>query len=270
MINYLADRIFLYAENPMRFNMEEFVKEIGETLINEFYLNQYVKSIELLNSSASSKTAKGSYNEDDKVIKIYKAGMDNSLNNTNKKVPNLTDYERDMYRAILYVKTLIHELQHALQTKKVDGNAKSNPIEKLILDLVQKDKGFTKFCLYDCHPTETMAEITAFRTTKKIVDKLEEKADIPLLACYIKRAAALEEFYSYHEYDLPGPTECFFEFYDKEALATLKKELKKTEINLEDRVYYGIGITEEEYQEMVYKYGEYDEQFKKLQQNTKV
>ena len=59
-------------------------------------------------------------------------------------------------------------------------------------------------------------------------------------------------------------------FYDKEALATLKKELKKTEINLEDRVYYGIGITEEEYQEMVYTYGDYDEQFKKLQQNTKV
>lgn len=264
IINTLADNILFNVENFEEVNLEFFVKNISDIIIDALNLRGYVSDVKLEDSYAENPSSRGVFDGEGNV-RVFRAGIEQALNDTLQNISGLSEYEIKLYRCLLYTKTIIHELEHVNQKKSLIEDKENSLFETLITRLCESNKRpVAYYCMYDSYPAERLAELKAFRTATRIIECLETKCDITLLSCYFKKQAILEEFYNYYKYGPSGSTECYFDFWDRKALSVLKAEKEKKELKLEDRVLYGLEISRGEYEGMVLQYAELDEELKKL------
>lgn len=264
IINYINE----YLSNKDNINFEEFLNRLIIDIVNEMKLNDYINEIKILEVYEENPSSKGAYDQN-KNLSIFKRGIEDVVDETFNETTYLNQYEKEICRLLLYIKTILHELEHVKQTMLVDIDKEENDFETS-LTLATQDGGnnnsFGYACLYDIYPTERLAELNAYRRISFIVESLKEKYDIEKLFYYIKSKALLEEFYDYYQCGLEGPTKYYYDFVDKDAYLRLKERAGKKELSLYDKTLYGFEITEEEYKSLVMDYAYYFEETKKFGQ----
>jgi len=266
IIQNISYKICDYVENLDNINFDLFLHNIISYMINEMNLQNYVSNVVILDSYDENPSSKGCYDTDNRVC-IFKRGVENITNQLLEEAPYLSDLEITICKLILYIKTAIHEIQHAKQKKMLDEDTENHFFETMITRLSERGKSinsFGYFCSYNIYPTERLADITANRNIEKVLDALSKIYDIEKLACLIKRTTTKEEFYQYYEYGLSGPTIHYFSVFNKDSYSDLEKKIESSNITMEDRVLYGFEITRKEYEELVTKYAEYDDKTTKF------
>lgn len=273
IIKYIAERIYSYINNNEN-NLELFIENLGNDLIQMFGLNHYIKEIKVLevydrnNSSRGLTDSKGN-------ICIFKKGLENSLKEMleGEELSGLSMHEKELCKVFWYLKTLLHEFRHENEKKLIiEDNADS--FETAIIKICNKERNKDNFfytMLYNIYPTERIAEIYSLRTIIKILEHLETKIDMELLACFLKKEALREEFHSYYEHGLVGPTNVYFEFWNSENISQFQKLKENGEkLKLEERVLYGLEISRKEYESMLLKFGELEDKLKLIATKRKV
>ena len=266
LLKTVSESILSYIDNIETIDIDMFVKNICNAIIVEMNLQDEVCDVRVLDCYDKNPPCNGLLDADNNLF-VFRDGVNRYLHEELETVSSLSDYEINLYRCILYVKTILHEFEHIKQ-RKLLKNADKN-LDALIVNLCSKHDGAAYFCMYDCYPTERLADINALRAVVKIIEYLEAKIDIELLGSYIKKKTILEEFYNYYKYGLMGPTEMYFDFWNKDDYERLKDEKRRREMNLEERVLYGLEISRGEYELLVMRYAGYDEEIKILTANKK-
>lgn len=268
LLEILANKV-LESENK-DVDIELFIRDICNTIIESLDLKEYVKDVQIQDSSSVNSKARGSI-DNDGIMTIYKNGIEQDFADIIKKSSGLSEYEIKLYKFIHLLKTIIHELEHANQRKLVKEDKEESSIETFFINKSNsKDNPVFRFCLYQSLPTENMAELKANRSITKIVEFLELKVDIPLLSSYIKRQAMLEEFYNYYEYGLGGVASLFFKFFGDNIVEEINEKYNPQNLDLHDRLLYGLEISEDEYKQLVLKYAEYDKYIKSMTNQRKI
>lgn len=270
LIVKISNTILSHLENYKDINLVLLVKNISNIIIDKFNLKDYVKDIEILEVYDKNNHTRGLQDKENNIY-IFKEPIEKNLEKVLSEVPILSTYEINLYRYLLYIKTVIHELEHTKQKKILKDNCENDSLESLIIKLCNTNninKNVYYYCLYETHPTERLAEIKALRTITKITEYIEVKSNTELLSYCIQKQSLLEEFYNYYNYGLIeseyGPTEIFFKHIDNNALSILKNKINKKNLNLEERLLFGLKISEKEYEDTVLKYRDYDEKIKEL------
>lgn len=266
LITNISDSIFNYIENSEDINLDDFIKNMSNNIIDKLDLRQYVGDIKILEVYDKNISSRGLLDNENNVC-VFKQGIESDLNERLEQVPGLSEHEIKLYRCLLYTKTVLHELEHAKQKKLLAEDIENTMVETLITrlcDSKRRNDNVGYYCLYDAYPTERLAEVQALRTITKVTERLENKSDIELVAACIKKQAVFEEFYNYYNYGLSGPTEQYFSLLDSSSFSILKNEKEKREFSLEDRTLYGVEISRKEYEGMVMKYAAFDEKIKEL------
>lgn len=274
LIINICNIILSSIEKTEDFDLELMIKNIMDMVTEEQGLQRYIGDVKFLEKNAEKPLSKGMTEENGDII-LFRKGVDEAFEEVLQIIPNFSDIEVVLCKVLLYVKTLLHELEHINQNRLLTEDSENVSFETIITRLCLKEKinsdvGLaTYMCLYASYPTERLAELHALRSTVQLVEHLETQLNIPLLACYMKKHVVFEEFYNYYHYGLSGSTEKFFGFLNPESLGVLKAEQSKKTFSLEDRLLYGLAITYEEYEQTVMEYAKLDEEIRQLTTPTK-
>lgn len=176
---------------------ESFIAEVIEIVVDALGLNEYVRDYKIINKpwDGSDKINAAKYNYISKEITLYlQTALEFYRHNSNKY--RLDTWEKIAFIYDCVIQTLLHELEHANQVKKIDFEAKD--LEKVIL-------GYTNIPILICKRFYDLIE-QGF-SGKKINDLIAEKD-------YISR-----EYYNYNT------KERLAEYYSHKTMATILKEL---------------------------------------------
>ena len=266
LITSIVQSIFNYSENIDEIELDIFIKNISNSIIEILDLKKYVQDVKVLEVYDKNPASRGLIDKEKNVC-IFKNGIEDTLEELLQEAPGLNEYEIKLYRCLLYIKTLLHELGHAKQEKLLEEDGENNFLETLIVRLCKskkRDHNFGYFCLYDFYPAERLAEIQALEILIKVINCLNSKMDMELLSLCIQKQLVFEWFCNYYRCGLIGSTEKYFEFLDSESLSILKSEKEKRKLSLEDRVLYGLEISRKEYEGMLIQYEALDEKINEL------
>ncbi len=246
-----------YNENN---NLEALLQKIYKIAKQELGIKDYTKQLKILKERKDNEKTRGCLDKDGNVI-IYKKGIKLDIDEILEELPYLNEDEKNMLIVVEYIKTLLHELEHVRQNKLKKEN--NNDIETTILKLSNTNKNdLSKIaykCLYETHPQERLAEYQA----KKTVIKILEDLGYDNIALKLKSEYIYEKFIHYYNYGLIGPTNNHFKLFLKEKeKEQFNKSKKESNLNLEDRLKYGLEITEEEYVSTVMEYKEVTDELK--------
>lgn len=270
-MNNILDLLIDYSKNGKLIDLV-FLRKVKEIMIKENSLENYIGIISLAPNLSETyiKGCRGYYNFATKDLVICEFGIKESLQIAKGKSKNrISKYEEFLFANVIELQAILHEFEHANQIRKIDL---SNDFEGLLLnasccfdlkfgnDILRDNpdeqlfyKNFNKKN-YIFMPSERLAEnyssLQVYDLLKPIFKDIHpgiEREMNRLVEHYIMRG--------YDENNLE-PTErylfdyeCFLfpesnpflnvEFYD--ALA-LEKEKP-----LMDRLFFGLGITEDEF-----------------------
>ena len=271
LIKFVSARISFYIENCESISLETFIKNLINDIISVLDLQDYVRCVNFLEVYDKNPSSRGVVDKEGNVC-IFREGIKKNLEEVLEDIPNLSDLEVNMCICLLYVKTILHELEHIKQQKLLIVDKENKSIETLITRLCESQKEKNDFiyrACYDYYPTERLAELNALRTMTKVIDHLKEKFDIEMLACYLKKEAIREEFHEYIGTEFDGPTKDFFKNWFEEGYIILEKEIDIKKIKLEDRLLYGLNISQEECIDMLKRFGELEERLGELSSEGK-
>ncbi len=247
-----------------------FVQQITKMMVDMHQLNKFVLDVQLADVYLDSRSTRGMLDQHG-CLQIFRQGIEATLSDELTKVPNLSEWEIKLFKYLIYTKTIIHELEHVKQKKILNEDLHNQEIETIIYRMCDEANDSVLYnSFHDVYPTERMADLVAYRLLKNIVECLEMKMDIKMLACFIKRRAIFEEFISYYNsHSMEGATKTFCKLFGDKYLPDLERALSNTNLSLEDRIFYGLEITWDEYKQVVMQYGELDEELKSLNANIK-
>lgn len=188
---------------------KEIDNDFAETVVNiatrYLELEYYVRSIDIVNapSNYSNRTPSGVYSRDSKMIRFYLQATVDFWKNISYKI-YANDIEKKLLVYLTIIKNLLHEVEHANQSKKVD--ASTNDIETYLLKLsiMPTEASISKLCesiffkdsglsedrminaynfiksllymrLYQFAPEERLAEYYAYNAIFHILDLLNIK-----------------------------------------------------------------------------------------------
>lgn len=257
---------------------KKFVEQIIILFVNEKKLEDYVKNYKF--EKNPTKDCLSGYNFSDKTIFVnIKKEINHSLSRIKNEKLNNTNFERILKVNIHVVNAVIHELTHAYQYKKcLTGNS---DLEKRLLELALErnlyvirlngkvdtvsdnmcnylsmlDDVRNDECYYTSLPSERMANLAALKMEKDLVKGLSNSSNI--LNYYDLRYLKGQQL----GYGEVAPTTFVmtinnilkkefnlkYESVNFEENEKLCRELsKKYNCSLDDKLYYGFPITEEE------------------------
>jgi len=223
MIN-ISNIIYAYLENFNTDNLDVFIKNMVNNIVQKLSLQDYIGHVHILEVYDKEPATKGMLDNEGNIC-VFREGIEKKLSAVLEELPGLSEYEINLCRCLLYVKTIIHELEHVNQKKLLTEDSENSTLETLIIRLCDAERskdGFFYYCLYASYPTERLAELKAFRIITKVIESLEAKFDIEMLSFYMKKQAILEEFHNYWEYGLTGPTEHYFSVWNNEGFSVLQ------------------------------------------------
>lgn len=266
----------------------DILKSIIEQLISYYDLNDYVKSIDIVElylTNGNNITAM-QYNPKTRRILIYKNNLYELVNVMYGA--SIFDKSQAFFFINLYIlHVAIHELKHAEQYKKsLEKTSNGSEILDLCFNInsifskrynelissgseSEDIEHFAKQCelvtkeYYEYAPHERMAEIDSYSYIIKLSSEIRSK--MPEVLRYFKSMLASKEMDGYriskNIYFPPTLTYFIglgllnelekFDFYDSDFITCLEKSKKK--YNLDDRIYLGLPIDNNEYDEKMKK-----------------
>lgn len=174
------------------------------------------------------------------------------VNNIEKNLIIKNDFEKNMYKNLLILQILLHEIEHANQEKNFYSE---NNLETFILRLsnfVKYDDG-----LYDINPEERFAEIKSYQEIILMVDNIKTKFEILFQLLQTDKLQRQLKGYSYYQPIINSPLTTYFKQSKKENLLNAfdwySDNYENTlncvtlNYNLNERLFYGFPISKIEY-----------------------
>jgi hypothetical protein len=254
-----------------------FIDRILNTAIESKGLENYISNYEYNVSDIIKKAA--DYNGETKRIVIYGRSMIDFFESQSEYTNTFTEEERLLYMNTVLTQTLLHEVEHANQNKKIntEDNLEAqilrlckikdvSKIQRLVeqgeiteddgkkyLETKQKEYITTYHKLYDYAPHERLAEI---KSHQEIIDALGyiDRYSIVTRSQEIDKLGNVLRGYD----DTFSPTITYlnaqgrnkdlkqFDWYSDDEEEAIK--LSKERYSLKDRMEYGLPVDNQEYQ----------------------
>lgn len=263
-----------YSRNK-KYADHDFIMRVIELFKEHYSLSDYLENVIFKNDTEDTETLVA-YRRSVRCISIYYPNIINYINQIDGNFSYFDEEERFFYQNLNIVKFLLHDLEHALQTRKVDGSKNDIEAKLLMASFYESNEKYQKPMLsfgmwdyidkvtmlydklYSRNPAERMAEINSLKTLKKLIVPLKD--EMPVLFQFESDCLINEMISGYSENKLKCPTEIFLTESAKEMtdfipellldndhlLELLKNECPK--LNLEDRLLYGLPVTPQEYE----------------------
>lgn len=268
----LANTIYDYSINK-RYIDKELIEKLLKKLIDKFDIKDYVRKYRII--SIEENNARAVYRIENRCIDIDIFNTINTiLNRINKEDIRSTDVTKYLKVNLDILHVIIHELVHATQYKRC--LEKENDLEKNILELTLKgnidilnnkyiSKEMTKYyniqhdillnpVCYKTKPCERMADMKGLEYVRNIsklynLDDVEAYFEIKYLMSKIRGYSDISptSYVIYineslkAELGLPHEETDYYKIEDM-----YKKESKRRNLSLDDRLYFGLPIDEDE------------------------
>ena len=243
---------------------DEYIERIVAIVVKYRKLERYVKGIEYVKLSSLFKDniTLGSYitqtnkiDIDLNAVKAYIDIYDDLFHQYSKK-------EKQIFKGILIMQKVLHELEHANQKKLTkDKNYKNSTEVKLLSYAFLADKDREKYIeFYDFNPVERMAEDNSFIICLNIINQKNDELNKVLLYMMKHRLDILSHAYKKMSDYNYCPTELYlksncldqvwkdFNFYNSNS--KLLRENVMNKYNLNQRLHLGLYLTEKEYKKL--------------------
>lgn len=222
------------------------IYRIIEFIIIDKQLNDYISNIEIHRIGSN---ILASYSINKKEIFLFENVLKKMIVDINSEILVLDDFEKILYINLRIIQVIFHEVEHAIQQKYINAdNFDSNIIGDSQInscDVIYDDK------LYECAPAERFAEIKSILEIsslllyiKSTVNNLVELFDFEILKRNIRG-------YHYNGRMVSSPLKTYFTMIDK--IFILSKYDFSVFKELDDRFYYGLDISDDEYCETAMK-----------------
>lgn len=259
--NKLVEEIFCLITNYMNKGKDidiEFLRIVVSIFIYYKQVNDYVNNVKINNKSKLL----GSYSHVDKDISINLVKILKDINTY--KIFNQD--EKNFYKYLKVVKTLLHELEHANQNKlKIMNNSLEGKIlikadtlcDKLFFDYmsINKTLSFKRILLinkidnyykkyrkyYEFSPNERLAFLKADVTSLKLLEKFEYS----MVHDYEEFKYNSDRINPYITHD--NPTKYYIEKVNKKYDGWNEIESLCNNLSFEDRLLLGLEISIDEY-----------------------
>lgn len=222
---------------------EDFLREIFNRVVELQGTYEYVCNGFEYGGKAPFFLAAGGYNKIEKKIQFFDMIIGLTRNEVHNDMNIKTDDRAIFATNILMVNTLLHELEHVNQEKK---KATEENFETYLLNSEEGNTETTE--TYDYIPSERFAENIALQQTKTILDNmsviepdiydyLEQRRNYWIIKGYVDEANQCMVYPIKRYMNKHGKV--FGEMSLDEAIATYPE--------LEDRLFLGLPISDEEY-----------------------
>ena len=241
---------------------EDFIYKLGEILVNNLDLSDYVKDIQIINLNGKDL---GQYIRSRKIVTYDLASVIHLLNSVTNL--NLSYDSRILYYYVSILEFLAHEIEHANQYKKANFNdvnlenrilANSlmfkgaysnvlfyNEVVKIFGTMKADDYFKQKFNVYtdnhDLAPEEKLANYYAINLILEILKEYPDNKDLINFKKYI----LLKYLMMGYDKDL-SPTDTYLHKLNID----ISKDLNKDDLKLFRRLSLGLKIKEEEYKDL--------------------
>ena len=261
---------------------KDFILKVVNLVVSYREINDYVKSIGYEQYNKLDYSSILGYNYSEKKIIIYEKKLDEYLNSTKSTDAFIPYNEKLFYKNVEIVEALLHELEHANQSKIME---KDNTVESSILKLIgvgksrelfavqlkkiglsnefindilsNKIKNYYKY--YEFAPHERLAEINAHQKMSEILSPIKNFVpniynieNILVLKNKLKGYTYNNIFISptifYLKNQGEGNSLEIFNWYDKDEKKCL--ELSKRFYNFEKRINLGLPVEINEYNKL--------------------
>ena len=268
--NVQIDDLFkIIEENISVIDLNKIIYEVSNSYIKSNMLELHVGNIRLLSEYRKNRNVKGCHesnfnNKND--ICIFSTPIEEEYNEYMKQINYFSEFEELMLRIMLYFKTTIHELIHIKQDKIYDSD---DSIEKDLLKLgnyKNENKGLPFYIdFYDNCPSEIMAEVNAFKITLKVLEKYGDSCKN--LYLFMRKKYLVYIINKYYQYGSNGPIIPYLKLVcrcSKDDCDKFLNKVGRADLRVGDRVMYGLGISEDEYTDIVNIYADVYEKIENL------
>lgn len=272
------------------YNETKLLEQIIDIVVNSKFLNKYLKKVNYYHTGDIKKKTTGiikpqdfsclEYNFQTKIMDVYLDTISKACKQEERILVN--DFESTVLESIIYVRYLLHELEHVNQNKvKTEENTLESKIISVSLPWPKKFKiseempreEQKEICAslivryimyqtsYEYNPIERMAENFSYKTMIDIL-KLEEK-NFPNIINYLQHEKNKSLIQAYIDYFCPT-IKCLELLGEEESLLTFdwysktKEQCIEKSIRLYDfdrRINCGLPIEEKKKVEFIKKYG---------------
>ena len=268
--NVQIDDLFkIIEENISVIDLNKIIYEVSNSYIKSNMLELYVGNIRLLSEYRKNRNVKGCHErnfENKSDICVFSTPIEEEYNEYIEQINYFSEFEELMIRIMLYFKTTIHELIHIKQDKVCDSD---DSIEKDLLKLgnyKNENKGLPFYIdFYDNCPSEIMAEVNAFKITLKVLEKYGYSCKN--LYLFMRKKYLVYIINKYYQYGSNGPIIPYLKLVcrcSKDDCDKFLNKVGRADLRVGDRVMYGLGISEDEYTDIVNIYADVYEKIENL------
>lgn len=145
------------------------IEKILEDLVVEKRLNDYILNISVQQIRSNNLASYSTYT---KKITIYTEMINQMIKDIEKNILNINVFEVTLYKNLLILQTLLHEVEHANQQKIAYND---NTLEALVIRLSYLVNNRYDDNLYEYCPEERLAEIKTFEEISILVSHINKK-----------------------------------------------------------------------------------------------
>lgn len=219
------------------------IEKILEILVVEKRLNDYILNISIQQIRGNNLASYSTYT---KKITIYAEMINQMVKDIEKNILNINVFEATLYKNLLILQTLLHEVEHANQQKIAYND---NTLEALIIRLSYLVNNGYDENLYEYCPEERLAEIKTFEEIFILVSCVNKKLiTLPNIIEMEKLKRQLRGYHYKNNFVTVPIVDYFTIGNKKELLDTFDLSnvcLKNYALN--DRCKYGFPISINEY-----------------------
>lgn len=219
------------------------IEKILEVLVVEKKLNDYISDISIQQIRSNSLASYSTYT---KKITIYTEMINKMTKDIEKNILNISEFEAILYKNLLILQILLHEVEHANQQKIAYND---NTLEALIIRLSYLINNGYDESLYEYCPEERLAEIKTFEEILTLINHIDKKLiTLPEIIETEKLKRQLRGYHYKNKFITIPIVDYFTIGNRKELLDTFDLSnscFKDYELN--DRCKYGFPISINEY-----------------------
>lgn len=219
------------------------IEKILEVLVVEKRLNDYILNINVQQIRGNNLASYSTYT---KKITIYTEMISQMVKDIGKNILNVNEFEEMLYKNLLILQTLLHEVEHANQQKIAYND---NTLEALIIRLSYLVNNGYDDDLYEYCPEERLAEIKTFDEIFILVNHINKK--LIILPDIIETEKLKRQLRGYHYKNnfVTVPIVDYFMVGNKRELLDIfdLSDACLKDYALNDRFKYGFPISINEY-----------------------
>lgn len=230
------------------------INKILELLIIEKQLSNYILNIDV---QPIRSNILASYSNYSKKITIYSQTIELMLKNIETNILNTNNFEKMLYKNLSLLQILLHEIEHANQTKI---SYTDNTLEAFILRMAYTVNDCYFETLYEYSPQERMAEIKSYKEIISLISFIENKLyNLPTIL-ETEKLQRLLRGYHYNQGKISSPIITFFKQAGKESILQSFDWYRLYDLNtvytnysINERFNYGFPISLDEYSNNIKK-----------------